>query len=54
MGDVTSRLSTLNAAVIKLSEQKKKLRSNKKDLEEKLKQSTARIEHNETGKYLIP
>ena len=49
VGDVTSRLSTLNAAVIKLSEQKKKLQSNKKILEEKLKQYTARIEHGETG-----
>ena len=50
-GDVTSRLSTLNAAIIKLSEQNKKLQSNKRSLEEKLKQSTARIEHTETGEY---
>ena len=50
-GDVTSRLSTLNAAIIKLSEQNKKLKSSKNCLEEKLKQTTAKIEHTETGEY---
>ncbi|XP_065884263.1 IQ domain-containing protein E-like isoform X2 [Dysidea avara] len=48
-GDVMSRLAVLNAAVIKLLEQKKALQSDKKLLQEKLKHSVARIEHSETG-----
>jgi len=44
-----SRLAVLNAAVIKVLEQKKALQIDKKLLQEKLTQSVARIEHNETG-----
>ena len=48
-GDVMARLAVLNAAVIKLLEQKKSLQADKNSLQEKLAQSVARIEHNETG-----
>ena len=52
-GDVMSRLAVLNAAVIKLLEQKKALQSDKKLLQEKLKHSVARIEHSETGMLFV-
>jgi len=46
-----SRLAVLNAAVIKVLEQKKVLQTDKKLLQEKLAQSVARIEHNEMWCY---